>query len=75
MDAGMHDLVAKILYWVSFIAIGGTLALVFFFVFLPSILGFRTMHKQLEELKRQAEQMNEQLRQIAKYLGDRKQNS
>ncbi len=64
----MYELVQKILYAVSFIAIGGTLVIVFFFVFAPSILGLRTIHKQLENLRRQTEQMNEQLRKIADHL-------
>ena len=68
MDMGMYELVERILFGVSFIAIGGTLALVFFFVFAPSILGSRTINKQLEYLQQQAEQMNEQLKQIARHL-------
>jgi hypothetical protein len=74
MGAGMYELVEKILYGVSFIAIGGTLALVFFFVFAPSILGSRTTHKQLEELGQQVKQMNEQLKQIGQRLENRKEN-
>lgn len=74
MDVGMYELVEKILYGVSFIAIGGTLALVFFFVFAPSILGSRTIHKQLENLQRQTERMNEQLKQIAQRLENGKES-
>jgi len=70
MEADMYELVHKILYGVSFIAIGGTLALIFFFVFAPSILGSRTLHKQLEKLQQQLEQTNEQLRRIASRLGE-----
>ncbi|MHC4154020.1 MAG: hypothetical protein ACYST6_03700 [Planctomycetota bacterium] len=70
MDTGIYELVHKILYGVSFIAIGGTLALIFFFVFAPSILGSRTFHKQLDKLQQQLEQMNEQLRRIASRLDD-----
>gem|GEM_PF-3856683 len=70
MNDGMYELVQKILYAVSFIAIGGTLVIVFFFVFAPSILGLRTIHKQLENLRRQTEQMNEQFRKIADHLKD-----
>jgi hypothetical protein len=51
MDVGMYELVEKILYGVSFIAIGGTVALIFFFVFAPNIIGSRTIHKQLESLQ------------------------
>ena len=70
MDTDIYELVHKILYGVSFIAIGGTLALIFFFVFAPSILGSRTFHKQLEKLQQQLEQINEQLRRIASRLED-----
>lgn len=70
----MYELVEKILYGVSFIAIGGTLALMFFFVFAPSILGSKTIHKQLEKLQEQIEQMNEQLKQIARRLEKGKEN-
>ena len=70
MDTDMYDLVHKILWGVSFIAIGGTLALIFFFVFAPSILGSRTLHKQLEKLQQQLEQISEQLRRIASRLED-----
>jgi len=70
MEADMYELVHNILYGVSFIAIGGTLALIFFFVFAPSILGSRTLHKQLEKLQQQLEQTNEQLRRIASRLGE-----
>ncbi|MHC4624222.1 MAG: hypothetical protein ACYS4W_10005 [Planctomycetota bacterium] len=72
MDVGMYELVERILYGVSFIAIGGTLALIFFFVFAPSILGSRTIRKQLERLEEQTEQMNKQLRQIGQQLEDGK---
>ncbi|MHC4361367.1 MAG: hypothetical protein ACYSTZ_00965, partial [Planctomycetota bacterium] len=68
MDAGMYELVEKILHAVSFIAIGGTLALVFFFIFAPSILGSKTIHKQLESLQQQTERMNAQLKQISHHL-------
>ena len=74
MDAGMYELVEKILYGVSFIAIGGAAALMFFFIFAPSILGSKTIHKQLEQLRRQTEQMNEQLKQIARHLENTKEN-
>ena len=71
MDVSMYELVEKILYGVSFIAIGGMLSLIFFFVFAPSILGLKTIHKQLENLQQQAEQIGEQLKQIAERLENR----
>jgi hypothetical protein len=64
----MYELVEKILFGVSFIAIGGMVALMFFFVFAPSILGSKTLHKQLEKLQHQVELMNEQLKKIAEHL-------
>lgn len=75
MDVGMYDLVERILFAVSFIAIGGTLALIFFFVFAPSILGSRTINRQLEHLRQQAERMNEQLKQIVQHLENDKEKS
>jgi uncharacterized protein YoxC len=68
MDAGMYELVEKIWHGVGFIAIGGAVALIFFFVFAPSILGSKTIHKQLDKLGKQIEEMNEQLKQIADHL-------
>ena len=72
---GMYELIEKILYGVSFIAIGGAVALIFFFMFAPSILGSKTIHKQLEKIRQQAEEMKEQLKQIAKHLEKGKKNS
>ena len=68
MDAGMYEIVEKIWYGVSFIAIGGAVALIFFFIFAPSILGSKTIHKQLENMGRQIEEMKEQLKKIAHLL-------
>ncbi len=68
MEMGMYELVEKIWQTVSFIAFGGAIALIFFLVFAPSILGSKTIHKQLDKLGRQVEKMNEQLKQIAKLL-------
>lgn len=75
MDAGIYEIVEKILYGVSFIAIGGVVALIFFFMFAPSILGSKTIHKQLEKIRQQAEEMAEQLKQIAQLLEKGKKNS
>jgi uncharacterized protein YoxC len=68
MEVGMYELVEKIWYGVSFIAFGGAVALIFFLIFAQSILGSKTVHKQLDEMGRQVEKMNEQLKQIAKQL-------
>jgi signal transduction histidine kinase len=75
MEVGMYELVERILFAVSFIAIGGTLALIFFFVFAPSILGSRTINRQLEHVRQQAERMNEQLKQIVQHLENDKEKS
>lgn len=74
VDAGLFELVEKILWAVSFITIGGTLAMMFFLVFAQSIFGSKTIHSQLELLLRQNRQICEQLKQIAQYLekGDKK---
>ncbi len=74
MDAGMYEIVEKIWYGVSFIAIGGAVALIFFFIFAPSILGSKTVHKQLESMGKQIEEMKEQLKRIAQLLEKGKKN-
>jgi hypothetical protein len=74
MDAGLLELVEKILWAVSFIAIGGAVALMFFLVFAQSILGSKTIHSQIEALLRQNKEICEQLKQIAKYL-EKEKNS
>ncbi len=71
----MYEIVEKILFGVSFIAIGGAVALMFFFIFAPSILGSKTIHKQLEKLQQQAELMNEQLKRMAENLEKGKEGS
>ena len=72
---GLHELVEKILWAVSFIAVGGTLALMFFLVFAQSILGSKTIHSQLEALLQQNRQICEQLKQIAQHLEKKKENN
>ncbi|MBA7644046.1 hypothetical protein ES703_51781 [subsurface metagenome] len=74
MDAGLLELVEKILWAVSFIAIGGVVALMFFLVFAQSILGSKTIHSQLETLLQQNREICEQLKQIARHL-EREKNS
>ena len=75
IDTGMYETVEKILFGVSFIAVGGALALMFFFVFAPSILGLKTIHKQLEKLQHQIELANKQLKRIAEPLEKEKEES
>jgi hypothetical protein len=65
MDEGIYELVEKIWRGVSFIAFGGAAVIIFFFIFAPSILGSKSIHKQLDNLGRQIEEMNKQLKQIA----------
>ena len=68
MNTDMYGLVERIMWGVSFIAIGGAIALMFFLIFAQSILGSKTIHEQLEKLLRQGEQISEQLKQIAQHL-------
>jgi len=68
----MYELVEKILIGVSFIAIGGALAMIFSLIFAQSILGSKTIHSQLEKLLRQSKQINEQLKQISRHLQKQK---
>jgi len=73
MDAGLLEITEKILWAVSFIAIGGAVALMFFLVFAQSILGLRTIYSQLEVLLRQNRQICEQLKQIVQHLEKEKE--
>ncbi len=75
MDAGLLEIIEKILWAVSFIAIGGAVAIMFFLVFAQSILGSKTIHSQLEILLRQNRQICEQLKQIAQHLKRENDNS
>ena len=68
MEANMNELVQKILWAVSFIAFGGTIAIMFFLVFAQSIFGAKTISMQLEKLLRQNEEVNRQLKQITECL-------
>jgi hypothetical protein len=68
VDAGLYELVEKILWAVTFMTIGGTLAIMFFLIFAQSIFGSKTIHSQLEILLRQNRQICEQLKQIAQCL-------
>lgn len=61
----MYELVEKILQAVSFIAIGGAAALMFFVVFAQSIVGSKKTQIQLERIIRQIEQMNRLLSKLA----------
>ncbi len=74
MDVSLYELVLKILWGVSFIAIGGAAAMMFFLIFAQSILGSKTIHSQLKMLLQQGRETNEQLRQIIRLLEEQKQN-
>jgi uncharacterized membrane protein YjfL (UPF0719 family) len=60
----MLDTLDNILRVVTFIAVGGLVAIVFFFIFAQTITGSRTVHKQLEKLIRQNEEIARLLRQL-----------
>lgn len=68
MDEGMLELVQKLLYFVTFIAIGGTFCMLFFFIFAPSILGSRAISKQLVALDERIEQLAATLNQLAQSI-------
>jgi hypothetical protein len=68
MDDGMLELIQKILYFVTYIAVGGTVGLIFFLVFAPSILGSRTISKQLEGLDNQIDQLGTSLDRLAQSI-------
>ena len=71
-DTNMFDLVRRIHWVVGYIAVGGTLMLMFLFSFAQSIFGSKTVHAQLEKLLDRTEQMNKQLKRIADNLEQRK---
>jgi hypothetical protein len=75
MDAGIHELVQKILWGVGFMAIGGALAVIFFLMFAPSILGSKTIQVQLDRLLHEVEQVSQQLQKILQHLADRDSES
>jgi hypothetical protein len=74
VEPDLYELVEKILRGVGFIAIGGALAVMFFLLFAQSILGAKTIHRQLEKLLHQTEQISEQLKKIAKHFEAGKDN-
>ena len=74
MDTNLYELVQKILWGVSFIAIGGALVVMFFLVFAQSIVGSKTMCMQLDKLLKQNEEISRQLKEIAQHLQDEQQD-
>lgn len=68
MEKGMLELLEKISQSTSYIAVGGTLALLFLLIFAQSISGSKTTHTQLKKLIEQTERTNEKLEEIARSL-------
>ncbi|MBL7107408.1 MAG: hypothetical protein ISS77_07365 [Phycisphaerae bacterium] len=68
VDSGMYDLLKLVYYAVSFIAVGGALALIFFLIYAQSITGSKTIHKQLENIEHNSRKILEQLKEISKTL-------
>ena len=64
----MIELLEKISQSTTYLAIGGTVAVLFLLVFAQSIFGSRTTHSQLKSLIGQTERMNDKLDQIARSL-------
>lgn len=60
----MIEDIQDILRVVTFIAAGGLVAIIFFFIFAQTITGSRTVHKQLEKLIRQNDEIARLLRQL-----------
>jgi len=72
MEKGMIELLEKISQSTSYIAIGGTVALLFLLIFAQSIFGSRTTQSQLKSLIEQTNKMNEKLEEIARSLNKQK---
>jgi len=64
MEKGMLELMEAILSSTQFIAIGGGLAIIFFFVFAPHITGSKLITKQLEQLEKQTKKLNENIEKL-----------
>jgi predicted PurR-regulated permease PerM len=58
----MVENIESILRVVTFIAVGGLVAIVFFFIFAQIITGSKSIHKQLNRLTELAEQILAELR-------------
>ncbi len=61
----MIENIESILHVVTFIAVGGLVAIVFFFVFAQIITGSKSIHKQLDRLIK----LNEEIIKLLKDLG------
>lgn len=60
----MFETLDNILQVIFFIAVGGLVAIVFFFVFAQTIIGSRTIHKQLDKIIEQNEKIGELLKKL-----------
>jgi uncharacterized membrane protein YjfL (UPF0719 family) len=58
----MIENIEAILKVVTFIALGGVAAIIFFFIYAQVITGSKTIHKQLERLTDLAEKILDELR-------------
>ena len=68
MEDGMIELLQKIRWSTTYLAIGGTVVVMFLLVFAQSLFGAKTTHSQLDRLLGQIEQMNRQLERIGRHL-------
>lgn len=75
MEKGMIELLDKISQSTTYLAIGGTVAVLFLLVFAQSIFGAKTTQSQLKNLIGQTERMNERLEEIARNLGKDRENT
>ena len=64
----MVELLEKISRSTSYLAVGGTVAVMFLLIFAQSIFGSRTTHSQLRKLLGETERMNDNLERIARHL-------
>ena len=64
----MIELLEKISRSTSYLAVAGTVAVMFLLIFAQSIFGSRTTHSQLRKLLGETERMNEKLERIARQL-------
>ncbi len=71
METGMIELLEKISRSTSYLAVAGTVALMFLLIFAQHIFGAKTTHSQLKKLIEQTEKMGERLERIEAALEDR----
>lgn len=75
MENNIVETVEKILTAVSFIAIGGAVAIIFFFMYAQVILGSKRIQHKLESVDGQLKRTNELLEEISKRLGEQARDS